>query len=198
MGLIYVKLKFDFKGLIPLIVQDAETNAVLSLFYANASAIKNMQRTGYVWRYSRSNKKLMMKGATSGNIQKIVSISPDCDGDALLVRVIPNGPACHLGRSSCFVNNDYTDIIQELVEVISYRNKSPKKGSYTSGIVKNRSIIIEKLREELEELIEAKRKKDIKWEAADLLYFLLIYLENQNVQWSEVLKELRRRRNSSK
>ena len=96
------KLKYDQRGLVPLIVQDARTGAVLSLFYANQKAIQKSMDTGYVWRFSRQSKKLMMKGATSGNVQKIVSIFEDCDADAVLVRVIPEGPACHLGTYSCF------------------------------------------------------------------------------------------------
>ena len=194
MELRYVKLKYDKNGLVPMIIQNAESGTVLSLFYASREAIKNTQQTGYLWRYSRTNKKLMKKGTTSGNYMRVVAISMDCDNDALLVKVKPLGPACHTGQTSCFKDNGYTNILRELTSIIADRKKNPKKDSYTSKIVKNREIIVEKLREELEELIDAKRKKDIKWEAADLLYFLLVYLENQNVSWSEVLKELKRRR----
>lgn len=186
-------MKFDKSGLVPMIIQDANSGAVLSLFYCNEESLKKMKETGFVWRYSRSKKKLMKKGMSSGNLMKVVSISEDCDSDALLVKVKPFGPACHAGDYSCF--GEEKNILTELIDVISERKRNPKKDSYTSQIVKNKMKIIEKLREELEELIEAKRKKDIKWEAADLLYFLLVYLENRSVGFSDVLEELRRRRN---
>lgn len=193
-----MKLRFAVNGLVPMIIQDTNTGVVLSLFYADDAAIKKMQKTGYVWRYSRSNRKLMKKGMVSGNVQKIVSIAADCDGDALLVCVNPKGPACHTNSYSCFVNNP-TSIIPELAAIIKNRKNEPLPTSYTSKIIQNKKKIIAKLREECEELVQAKNKKDIKWEAADLMYFLLVYLENQEVRWTEVLKELtRRRKNSNK
>ena len=193
-----MKIKFGKDGLVPMIIQDANSGLVLSLFYANEEAIEKMKNTGYVWRYSRAKKKLMKKGEESGNTQKIISITQDCDQDAFLVRVIPNGPACHKGQVSCFESRvsspDYDfSALQELVQIIKERKLNPKD-SYTSKIVKSREAIIEKLREECEELIEAEGQKDITWEAADLIYFTLVYLENREVEFSEVLEELRRRR----
>lgn len=193
------EVKFDKDGLVPMIVQDAESGAVLSLFYANADAIAKMDGTGYVWRYSRSQKRLMQKGEMSGNVQKVVSIFPDCDKDALLVRVLPQGPACHTGDYSCFgVQSDKMAVLRELVSVIKGRKLNPQKGSYTSGIIGSRAKIIEKLDEECAELIEAEAKKDIVWEAADLLYFMLVYLENRDIGLDEVLDELKRRRTAKK
>ena len=190
------KIKFDKDGLIPMVIQDADSGAALSLFYGNLDSIKKMIETNYVWRYSRKNKKVMQKGEESGNTQKVVSILPDCDSDALLVKVKPTGPACHLGNASCFgdENSGFENPIDELVKVIAERNKTPDKNSYTSKVVQNRELAVEKLREELNELIEAKTKENIAFEAADLTYFMLIYLQNQKVDWSDVLKELKERR----
>lgn len=190
-----MKIKFEENGLVPMIIQDANSGLVLSLFYTNKEAIEKMKSTGYVWRYSRTKKKLMKKGEESGNTQKIVSISFDCDQDALLVRVLPNGPACHKGTISCF--DAEAGVLSELSRVIKNRKLNPKD-SYTSKIVKDRNAIIAKIREECEELIEAEGEKNITWEAADLIYFTLVYLENREVEFSEVLKELRKRRDSRK
>ncbi len=116
-------LKFDKNDLVPMIIQDVNSGVVLSLFYANKESIKKMQETGFVWRYSRKNKKVMMKGEESGNSQKVVSVSLDCDNDALLVKIIPNGPACHKGTVSCFESEVSTTLSEfaflvELVETI--------------------------------------------------------------------------------
>lgn len=184
------------RKLIPMIIQDSDSGAVLSLVYANVESLRNMRRTGYVWRYSRQQGRVIRKGDTSGNRQKVVGIAWDCDKDSLLVRVRPTGPACHTGQFSCFGEEKPTLI--ELMEVIKDRRVNPKKDSYTSRIVRDRSAITAKLREECEELIEAEGRGNIRWEAADLLYFLLVYLENRRMSWAEVLKELRRRREQKK
>ena len=187
-----MKLKFDEKGLVPMIIQDAITGSVLSLFYANTEALEKIQETSYLWRYSRSKKKLMKKGESSGNFMKIVSIKEDCDSDALLLKVRPEGPACHSGEYSCF--GEEKEILYELLDIIKNRKQNPNKNSYTSKIVTDKSEVIAKLREECEELIEAEKPTDIKWEAADLLYFMLVYLENRGVAFEDVLAELKRRR----
>lgn len=200
MGLRYVTIKFDKNGLVPMVIQDANTGAVLSLFYADKNAIAKIRQTGFIWRYSRSKKRLMKKGKESGNTQKVISLSLDCDNDALLIRVIPKGPACHKGKISCFDENNAVDfaVLSELTQIIRKRRQRPCKGSYTSSIVRNKRAIISKLREECKELIEAKTRKNTVWEAADLLYFMLVYLEYNNINFSEVLKELRRRRSKHK
>lgn len=185
-----MNVKYDVNGLVPMIIQDADSGLVLSLFYGNKESIEKMQKTKYVWRYSRSKKKVMRKGEISGNIQKVVAISNDCDNNALLIMVSPKGPACHTGKASCFESQS---ILQELVSTIRERATCPS-GSYTSKILKEREMIVEKLREECEELIRGKTKSNIAWEAADLIYFILVYLENRNVPFNEVLKELRSRR----
>lgn len=190
-----IKINFDKNGLIPIIIQDANNGIVLSLFYANKEAITKMHETEYLWRYSRSQKKLMKKGESSGNVQKIVSISEDCEGNSLLIKVVPTGYACHTGKYSCFGNNDnVSTILTELIAIIKERKINPKKNSYTSKIVCNRKKIISKLNEECNELIEAEAKKDIVWEAADLFFFMLVYLENRKIEFYEILEELKRRR----
>jgi phosphoribosyl-ATP pyrophosphohydrolase/phosphoribosyl-AMP cyclohydrolase len=95
-------VKFDERGLVPVIVQDALSGAVLSLVYANMEALERTVESGLVWRYSRARKELMQKGATSGNTQEVLSLRTDCDNDAVLARVLPKGPACHSGEYSCF------------------------------------------------------------------------------------------------
>ncbi len=195
-------IRFDKEGLIPQIIQDANTGAVISLFYANSDAVCRMQETGFVWRYSRSKNKLMQKGEESGNVQKIVSMNLDCDGDALLVRVLPQGPACHKGTVSCFgssVSGVSSDMLSELVAIIKERKQNPDAtpDSYTVKVVSDRKLAIEKLSEECEELVAAEQKEEVIWEAADLLYFTLIYIENRDVAYEDILKELRRRRDSS-
>lgn len=100
-------IKFDAKGLVPAVVQDVETNAVVMLAYMNAESIKLCLETGYTWFWSRSRQELWNKGATSGNMQKIIEMYYDCDADAILVKAKLNGPACHTGSYSCFFNNFY-------------------------------------------------------------------------------------------
>ncbi|MFH1447842.1 MAG: bifunctional phosphoribosyl-AMP cyclohydrolase/phosphoribosyl-ATP diphosphatase HisIE [Candidatus Micrarchaeota archaeon] len=191
-----MKLRFNSEGLVPMVIQDANGGAVLSLFYANEESLGKMKETGYVWRFSRSKKKVMKKGIISGNVQRVVSTSPDCDSDAVLVRVLPMGPACHNGGISCFGESKEDVILTELISVIKERKKNPKQRSYTSKILNSREKISEKLTEECCELIEAKDKNDIIWEAADILYFLLVFLEKNEVQFREVLEELTKRRKS--
>jgi phosphoribosyl-ATP pyrophosphohydrolase/phosphoribosyl-AMP cyclohydrolase len=175
-----------------MIIQDARGGAVLSLFYANMEAIEKMNQEGYVWRYSRKLGRIIKKGETSGNFQKVISIQNDCDSDALLVKVKPSGPACHTNAYSCF--GETIPILTELTDVISERKQSKSQHSYVSGIVNDRMATVAKLREELDELICAGKKSEVVWEAADLLFFMLVYLENRGIELNEVLGELRRRR----
>jgi len=190
--------------LLPLIVQDAKSKQVLSLFYANAESLRLMRKTGFVWRYSRRQEKQLMKGATSGNVQQLVSLAWDCDRDALLavVKQVGNG-ACHLRRWSCFGKERQRcwGVLDELCEVIKERKKKPTANSYVASIVGSREKIGEKLAEEASELAEALSKKpgkEVVWEAADLLFFTLVALENRGVEVQEVLRELMRRRAGGK
>ena len=100
----FSKIKFDAQGLVPAVVQDVQTNAVVMLAYMNKESLKLTLETGYTWFWSRSRQELWNKGATSGNLQKVVEMYYDCDGDALLVKAELNGPACHTGEDSCFHN----------------------------------------------------------------------------------------------
>jgi phosphoribosyl-ATP pyrophosphohydrolase/phosphoribosyl-AMP cyclohydrolase len=186
--------------LIPLIVQDNETKQVLSLFYCNKEAISRMKKTGYVWRYSRRYRKLIKKGETSGNFQRIKQLEYDCDKDALLVKVDQMGDgACHTGKWSCFGKEKERSwgVLEELITVIEDRKKNPKKKSYVSSIIGKPKEIGDKLIEEageLEEAILEKPDKEVVWEAADLLFFMLVGLENRGVDLQKVLEELKRRR----
>lgn len=197
------KIKFGKDKLVPMIVQEANSGVVLCLFYANWDSIRKTQETGMLWRFSRSNNRVMMKGETSGNTLRVISIKPDCDSDALLVKVKASGPVCHTGSSSCFGNwkperRGTCDILDELSLVIADRKRNPSTQSYTSKIVIDRNTIEEKLNEELKELLTAESRNDIAWEAADLLYFLLVYLENRGVSLNDVIAELSRRRKQTK
>jgi phosphoribosyl-ATP pyrophosphohydrolase/phosphoribosyl-AMP cyclohydrolase len=194
MELMCVTIKFGKDGLVPMIIQDAEGGTVLSLFYCNEEALRKTKEDGYVWRYSRRLGRIIKKGEESGNFQKVVSIKEDCDSDAILVKVSPEGPACHTGEYSCFRGTK--PILQELLEVIEERKNNPKPDSYVSSIIDNKEKIAAKLREELEELLEAEKGEEVAWEAADLFFFLLVYLENKNIKFSQVLDELKRRRKS--
>ncbi len=186
------EVNYGKDGLVPMIVQDADNGAVLSLFYCDRGALLKMLEDGYVWRFSRRLKRIIKKGESSGNCQSVVSIEKDCDSDALLVRVRPEGPACHTGGYSCFGGK--APILAELAGVISERKANPKSDSYVSGIVGDRKEVEAKLREEMGELLEAEKDSDVIWEAADLLFFMLVYLENRNIKFSQVLQELKRRR----
>ncbi|MEM2944189.1 MAG: bifunctional phosphoribosyl-AMP cyclohydrolase/phosphoribosyl-ATP diphosphatase HisIE [Methanomassiliicoccales archaeon] len=197
------KLKFDENGLIPVIVQDAETNEVLMMAYANEEACKRMFETGKTHFYSRSRKKLWMKGETSGNVQDIVSIQLDCDSDTLLVRVRQTGNACHLNRPSCFEEVLYGDlsetasIIPELRRVIHDRKMNPKEGSYTCKLLEDENKLFKKVVEEAAELIIAAKGGDRSqeaWETADLIYHLMVLLEKIELPIGDVYKILSERR----
>jgi phosphoribosyl-ATP pyrophosphohydrolase/phosphoribosyl-AMP cyclohydrolase len=186
--------------LIPLIVQDASTKQVLSLFYCNEESVRLMAQTGFVWRYSRSKGMQMRKGDTSGNLQKVRELLYDCDNDAVLAIVDQQGEgACHTGTWSCFTARKMRPwgVLDELCGVIAKRKSEPKAGAYTSQLVQSPRQLAEKLTEEAGELGEALLEKpdaEVVWEAADLLYFTLVALENRGIDAEKVLEELKRRR----
>lgn len=205
-------LKFDEKGLIPAIVQDAVTKEVLTLAYMNKESLDKSLETRETWFYSRSRQELWHKGETSGNTQKIVEIKFDCDQDALVVLVMPAGPACHNGTTSCFTDSlvqeqasistnlqDY-QILQSLEQVIRLREKERPEGAYTTYLFeKGVDKILKKVGEEASEVIIAAKNRDseeLKWEAADLIYHLLVLLEEQKLPFQEVLKVLNKRHES--
>lgn len=161
------KLVFDEKGLIPAIVQDYYTKEVLTVAYMNREALEITLEEGYTCFYSRSRKTLWRKGETSGNNQKVVTITSDCDRDALVVEVIKNGPACHTGNESCFFNLEYVNpeetpfSYKGLYEMIKGRKTEPKEGSYTTYLFeKGMDKILKKVGEESTEVVIAGAKGD--------------------------------------
>lgn len=194
-------MKIDFSkgnGLVPAIIQDADTNKVLMLGYMNQAALEKTRSEGRVTFYSRSKGRLWTKGETSGNFLNLVDIKVDCDQDTLLVRVHPVGPACHTGSDTCFDEvNRSGDFLAHLEGVIRDRKENPSDQSYTTSLFrKGINKIAQKVGEEAVELvIEAKDDdKDLFLnEAADLTYHLLVLLVEKGYRWEEVISVLRRR-----
>lgn len=196
-------LQFDANGLIPAIVQDHCSGQVLMLAYMNAEslAISIAERRTCFW--SRSRGKLWRKGEESGNVQHIVSITADCDEDALLVRVIKDGPACHTGAESCFFNPVYLDkavqrfTYQGLYDLLLGRKNQPQEGSYTSYLFdKGLDKILKKVGEESTEVIiaaKAEDKAETIYEVADLCYHVMVLLVHAGITLDEVTEELSRR-----
>ncbi|KZM55174.1 bifunctional phosphoribosyl-AMP cyclohydrolase/phosphoribosyl-ATP diphosphatase HisIE [Aeribacillus pallidus] len=198
------ELKFDENGLIPAVVQDAVSKEVLTVAYMNEESLKKTLETKETWFYSRSRQKLWHKGETSGNTQTVQEIRYDCDKDALVVLVNPNGPACHTGQYSCFskenggqVDGSRFDIINKLEAVIAEREAERPEGSYTTYLFeKGLDKILKKVGEEASEVIIAAKNRshdELKWEAADLLFHLLVLLREQKLPLDEVLKVLKER-----
>jgi phosphoribosyl-ATP pyrophosphohydrolase/phosphoribosyl-AMP cyclohydrolase len=196
------EVKFDERGLIPAIVQHATTREVLTLAYMNEESLARTIETQQTWFWSRSRQELWHKGETSGNTQRVVSITLDCDRDAIVVLVEPAGPACHTGARSCFDIPDESDdlgfVLDQLYEVIQGRERERPSGSYTTylfdeGIDK----ILKKLGEESAETIIAAKNEDreqVVSEVSDLLYHLLVLLVARGVSLEEIGKELKKRR----
>ncbi|AWX58519.1 bifunctional phosphoribosyl-AMP cyclohydrolase/phosphoribosyl-ATP diphosphatase HisIE [Brevibacillus brevis] len=203
-------LRFDEKGLIPVIVQDAGSKAVLTLAYMNEESLQKSLATKETWFWSRSRQQLWHKGETSGHTQRIVSMRYDCDGDALVVMVEPNGPACHTGVYSCFsqevlsntdnesVQADRFAILSELEELIAAREAERPEGSYTTYLFeKGVDKILKKVGEEAAEVIIAAKnrsREELRYEASDLIFHLMVLLREQKLPLDEVLTELQRRR----
>lgn len=185
--------------LTPVVVQDVRTNNVLMLAYADPRALAATRKTGFMHYWSRSRNKLWKKGETSGHVQRLVRLLHDCDRDALLARVEQSGPACHLGRTSCFSSREFRarGIFDELWKIFEDRRQRPRKGSYTTSLLRNPLKLAQKVLEEAAELAVAARKghkREIRWEAADLLYHTLLLLFRSGVTLEEVEQELKRRR----
>jgi len=196
-----MSLKFEkyADGLIPAVVQDAETLKVLMVGFMNEEAFAKTAETGKVTFYSRSQKKLWTKGETSGNFLNVVEVLTDCDDDTVLVKARPDGPTCHTGADTCFdeKNSAGTDFLMYLERVIQNRKKSPVEGSYTNRLFeKGVNKIAQKVGEEAVELvIESKDdNKDLfLGEAADLLYHLLVLLAQKEYTLAEVIAVLESR-----
>ena len=196
------EIRFDERGLIPAIVQDAATREVLTLAYMNRESLARTLETKQTWFWSRSRNELWHKGETSGNTQEVVNLALDCDADAIIVLVRPAGPACHTGAVSCF----YTEAQQEslgslldgLYELIQSRDRERPRGSYTTYLFEQGlDKILKKLGEESAETIIAAKNDDdarLTAESADLLYHLLVLLVARGVSLTEIAQELAQRR----
>ncbi|MBI0440965.1 MULTISPECIES: bifunctional phosphoribosyl-AMP cyclohydrolase/phosphoribosyl-ATP diphosphatase HisIE [Bacillus amyloliquefaciens group] len=200
------ELRFDEAGLIPAIVQDAASKEVLTLAYMNRESYEKTIETKETWFYSRSRRELWHKGATSGNTQKVKAIRYDCDQDALVVLAEPSGPACHKGSYSCFSTEkadaqDRFGILNELESVIAKRQAEMPDGAYTTYLFREGvDKILKKVGEEAAEVIIAAKNRDheeLKWEAADLLYHLLVLLREQSLPLDDVLDVLAKRHSAS-
>ena len=179
------------RGLLPTIVQD-ECGQVLMLAYSDPESLARSFKDGRLHFHSRSRGRLWLKGETSGNFLDLVRVRADCDADTILATVRPRGPACHLETYSCFGSRRFS--IPELEAVVADRLVNPHPGSYTATL--DDAALAEKIREEAEELIEARTPEDVVWEAADVLYFSIVKLVRSGAAWADVLKELGRRRRS--
>ena len=194
------ELKFDDKGLIPAIVVDSVSKKVLTLAYMNKESLKISMEKELTCFWSRSRNELWLKGKTSGNYQHIVSITADCDKDALIISVEKDGPACHLGTDSCFNNTlwqsetrqDFS--LESLLELISGRKTEKKEGSYTTYLFeKGIDKILKKVGEESTEVIIAAKaddKKETIYEISDLAYHVMVLMIEMGISLEDIHKEL--------
>ena len=194
------ELKFDAQGLIPAIVVDSITNKVLTLAYMNRESLQISIEQGKTCFWSRSRQELWLKGETSGNYQHIVSITADCDKDALVVVVDKEGPACHTGAESCFFNplwqsnnrNEFS--LEGLYGLLEDRNQTRPAGSYTTYLFeKGTDKILKKVGEECTEVIIAGKagdKKETIYELADLAYHAMVLMVNMGISMEDLHKEL--------
>jgi phosphoribosyl-ATP pyrophosphohydrolase/phosphoribosyl-AMP cyclohydrolase len=204
------KLAFKEGGLIPVVVQDHQTLQVLMVAYMNPQALEKTVRTGQVHFFSRSRKTLWHKGATSGHVQRVKEILVDCDQDALVVRVEPEGPACHTGAVSCFYRQMSDgrfirvqqpiaagEILNRIYGVILDRKQKRPQGSYVASLFEaGRDQILKKIGEESGELIissKNRRKSEIIWEIGDLWFHTLVLMGYHGITPQEIYKELGRR-----
>ncbi len=196
------QVKFNTHGLIPAIVQDMYTNEVLTLAYMNEESLRITLEEERTCFFSRSRQKLWRKGEESGNVQHVVSITADCDYDALVVRVIKEGPACHTGAESCFHNplaasdaqSDFT--MKGLYELIEGRKTNPQEGSYTTYLFeKGIDKILKKIGEESTEVIIGAKnsKEEAVYEIADLAYHVMVMMAEMDIPLTDVTKELAKR-----
>ncbi|QKS60216.1 bifunctional phosphoribosyl-AMP cyclohydrolase/phosphoribosyl-ATP diphosphatase HisIE [Paenibacillus barcinonensis] len=203
------------EGLVPAIVQDVDTREVLMMAYMNRESLKLSLESGETWFWSRSRQELWNKGATSGNVQEIVSLKYDCDGDTLLVEVKPKGPACHTGAVTCFHNEiiglpatnsiqssssnaeSRFEVLAELESIIAERERERPEGAYTTYLFdKGVDKILKKIGEEASETIIAAKNKDndeLRLEVSDLMYHLLVLLQERKLPLDDIMSELSRR-----
>lgn len=195
------RIKFDEKGLVPAVVQDYYTKKVLTVAYMNRESLEISMKEGKTCFFSRSRNKLWRKGETSGNYQHIVSITGDCDSDALVVEVVKDGPACHLGTDSCFNDTLYLGernafSLDGLFDLIKGRKTNPKEGSYTTYLFeKGLDKILKKVGEETTEVIVGAKnsKEEAVFEIADLTYHVFVLMAQMGIELSDVIDELAKR-----
>ncbi len=202
------ELKFDEKGLIPAIAQDAVSGEILMCAYMNAESLEKTMETGRATYYSRSRQELWEKGAVSGHVQHVKEILADCDGDALVLKIEQEGAACHTGNLSCFyrkvVDGRLVEIptglgrnpkiLYDVYNIIVDRVKNPKEGSYTNYLFeKGIDKMLKKVGEESAEVIIASKnyvKSEVQYETADLLYHLSVVLVEEGLTWDDIFQEL--------
>lgn len=205
-------LRFDDRGLVPVVAQDARTGQVLMVAWANLDALRRTLASGFMHYWSRSRSSLWKKGETSGNLQVVVSLHADCDGDTVLARVTMDGPACHTGDATCFgelgpeaaggprtgETSRAGSVLDDLWAVLEDRDRERPEGSWTTRLLADENLRLKKLGEETVELVTALVRGDERAseEAADLLYHVLVALKGAGRSWSEVEAELLRRRGS--
>jgi phosphoribosyl-AMP cyclohydrolase / phosphoribosyl-ATP pyrophosphohydrolase len=205
------ELAWGTDGLVGVTIVDARDGAILTSAFANREAVESTMRTGATHLWSRSRQALWRKGETSGNTQRVVAIDVDCDGDALIYRVVPSGPACHTGNDSCFYRNlwtaddatvkagsaDFERAVRHLVKTIDERRGASPETSYVAKMLaRGVDGIGKKIGEEATEVVIAAKNDDrgeLIWEAADLLFHTLVMLAQRNVDIDEVGRELLRR-----
>ncbi|MBB3113159.1 phosphoribosyl-ATP pyrophosphohydrolase/phosphoribosyl-AMP cyclohydrolase [Paenibacillus phyllosphaerae] len=211
------QIKWDASGLVPAVVQDSGSKEVLMLAYMNKESLAKSLESGTTWFWSRSRNELWNKGATSGHTQRIVSMSYDCDGDTLLVRVEQQGPACHTGSYSCFYNAMESEAVQaataaaqadrfavlnQLESVIASRQAERPEGAYTTYLFEHGvDKILKKVGEEASEVIIAAKNADLdelRYETSDLIFHLMVLLRERGLPLDDVLAELGRRHGKQK
>ena len=202
------QLKYNEQGLIPAVIQDGISKQVLMVAYMNQESLSKTIETGETWFYSRSRQELWHKGATSGHLQKVKELQLDCDQDTLLIQVEQTGVACHTGTYTCFgedrqenkddLQESYSfQVMDQLIRLIAEREKTMPEGSYTTYLFeKGLDKILKKVGEEASEVIIAAKnqlQEEVVYEASDLIYHLLVLLQQQEISFDRVLKELARR-----
>jgi len=191
------QVDFDKMPLIPTVVQDADTDKVLMLAYSSKASLTQAleTRTGTYW--SRSRNELWQKGLTSGNVQSLLQADVDCDGDTILFRVKQSGDACHFDRYSCFASQNKPFNLQRLTNLLERRQQQLPVNSFTTKLFQSADFRAEKIREEADELIEAESFEEVRWEAADLIFFALVDALAKGVDINEITTELRSRFNDN-